>query len=100
MWWRWFSFKFSTEAATVATEAFASCSFLVIHRLKPNAPAFDAVGGDPECKAVPLVDLIQFVIHSRDLIQFSGNNKVLVSDSDTASKFQEKLVAAGFQVEP
>jgi uncharacterized protein YneR len=53
----------------------------------------------PEFKGVELIDLLQFVVHWRDVIQFSDKD-ILVEDDQKAKELKVKLVAAGFNVEP
>lgn len=52
-----------------------------------------------EFKAVELIALLQFVVHWRDLIQFSDNT-IMVEDDGKAKELKDKLIAAGFNVEP
>lgn len=52
-----------------------------------------------EFKAVELIDLLQFVVNWRDLIQLSDNT-IMVEDEQKARELKEKLIAAGFNVEP
>ena len=62
---------------------------------------FSAVGSlqTPEFKGAQLVDLLQFVIHWRDLIEISGKD-LLVNDDAKAAELKQKLIAAGFTIEP
>jgi hypothetical protein len=62
--------------------------FLAVH--SPNAPEF---------KAVQLLDLLQFIVHWRDLLHFSDTS-LLVDDDEKAVEVKKKLIAAGFHVEP
>jgi hypothetical protein len=56
----------------------------------PNAPEF---------KAVQLLDLLQFVVHWRDLIQINEKS-LLIEDDQKAAELKQKLIAAGFNVQP
>ena len=74
----------------------------IVSKLISGDTCFDAVSGakDDEVKPIELVDLLQFVVHYRDSIKFSGNNRILVSGDDLPSKMNEKLAACGFHLEP
>ena len=72
-----------------------------VTRLLSGQTQFSAVTGPPEFKGSQLVELLQFAIHNRDSIQFSGDSKsILASDDRISSELKQKLVAAGFTVEP
>jgi hypothetical protein len=72
-----------------------------VAKLMSGQTQFSAVTGQPEFKGLQLAELLQFAIHNRDSIQFSGDSKsILASDDRISSELMQKLVAAGFTVEP
>lgn len=72
-----------------------------VAKLLNGQTQFSAVTGETEFKGLQLVELLQFAIHNRDSIEFSGDSKtILASDDRISSELKQKLVAAGFTVEP